>query len=98
MMRMILLILLLLLSGCSSDYEGVVMEKFADSFILGIPVDDPEAESPAYEVTITDSTVFSGSVDSFEELEEESRVTVLPEANDELLSEGQLIAEEVIVH
>lgn len=77
---------------------GVAAEKKSYSFILVIPVDDPEAESPAYEVKFTANTSFEGTIESFEQLKEGDHVEVwMEESHEEQLGEGIIVASRVIV-
>lgn len=73
----ILVILLLVLSGCG-NYEGEVTEKKDVSFIIEVPSDDPEEEPVFHEMHLNDGTVFKGGISSFEELEIGDQVRVIP--------------------
>lgn len=91
------------ITGCGSanseEYEGIVSEVRANSFTLVIPVDDPEAESPAYEVKVTENTTFGGTVSSFDKLEEGDATRVKVDENHEtLLKEGVIVASKVFMY
>ena len=68
---------MLVLAACGS-YEGVVTEKTDSSFIVNVSPGNSEAESTEHEMHLTDHTIFSGKVSSFEELEEGDHVLVVP--------------------
>lgn len=64
------------LSACGS-YEGTVIEKKEASFIMELSSTDSD-EMASLEMHLTDGTLFKGSVNSFEELEEGDQVRVIP--------------------
>lgn len=71
-----LVILMMFLSACGT-YKGTVTEKKEASFILEVPANNPE-ETTSHEMHLNDGTRFSGSITSFEELEEGDQVRVIP--------------------
>ena len=66
---------LLLLSACGT-FEGTVVEKTEASFLLELPSEGKEAESDVVEIFLNDDTRFSGTISSFEELEQGHYVKV----------------------
>ncbi|WP_146747850.1 hypothetical protein [Planococcus maitriensis] len=72
----LLIISSVLLAGCGS-LQGTVAEKAEASFILEVSSDDSR-QPPSEEIHLTDHTVFSGAINTFEELEVGDRVEVAP--------------------
>ncbi|MDN7242548.1 hypothetical protein QWY14_12100 [Planococcus sp. N028] len=68
---------LLLLTACG-NYEGTVTEKTDSSFMLEVTSGNSEAESSVQEMHLTDHTIFSGAISTFEELEVGDQVVVVP--------------------
>ncbi|MCT2535322.1 hypothetical protein NC661_21065 [Aquibacillus koreensis] len=67
------LFIVLLLSGCS-DFKGRVLEMKESSIVVGTDDPDPETTYPTYEILIDDKTEFTGKVDEFSDLKEDSIV------------------------
>ncbi|MGM0897003.1 MAG: hypothetical protein ACQEV0_03835 [Bacillota bacterium] len=72
----LLIVSIVFLMGCG-NLEGTVTEKTEASFLLEVSTDDSR-QDPIQEIFMTDHTVFSGSISTFEELEKGDRVTVAP--------------------
>lgn len=66
---------LLILSACGT-FEGTVVEKTDASFLLELPSEGEEAESDVVEIFLNDDTKFSGTIRSFEELQQGQYVQV----------------------
>ncbi|WP_281863458.1 hypothetical protein [Planomicrobium okeanokoites] len=76
----VLLTVLFLLAGCnafdSSDYEGLIMTKDEQSFMLCPCEGDPEAEYPIYEIFSDEQTEVEGKRSNIADIREQDKVRV----------------------